>query len=283
VLAAWGQGPEPTDADWDWLAVEAAAAALQDKGPDEALSRVWERMPGTDLGTCLAEVRATGHPDAAELSQAVAVFAASGAPRSIDQVAELKVSLSGSRPPMWRRVRLPATVTLGDLHDVIQVLFGWDGDHLHVFQAGKKQYSAPLMDLDETRNEEAIRLRDAMARNAGKISYTYDLGACWEHEITLEQTLPRFRSRACATPPPASPGPCTGATATSDFTSTIYSHRRTASTTCSTRSTATPPTSSGADPQAAASRRHPAPAQMGLTPPSQWAVWRHRHMRRWPG
>src|SRR6266498_2384868 len=195
VLAAWDQGPEPTDADWDWLAVEAAAAARQDKGPDEALSRVWESMPGTDLDTCLAEVRATGHPDAAELSQEVAEFAASGAPRSIDQVAELKVSLSGSRPPIWRRVRLPVMATFGDLHQVIQVLFGWDGDHLHVFQAGKKQYSDPLMDLDETRNEEAIRLRDAMARNAGKISYTYDLGACWEHEITLEQTLPRDRGQ----------------------------------------------------------------------------------------
>ena len=195
VLATWDQGPEPTDADWDWLAVEAAAAALQDKGPDEALSRVWESMPGTDLDTCLAKVRATGHPDAAELSQEVAEFAASGAPCSIDQVAELKVSLSGSRPPIWRRVRLPVMATLGDLHDVIQVLFGWDGDHLHVFQAGKKQYSDPLMDLDETRNEEAIGLRDAMARNAGKISYTYDLGACWEHEITLEQTLPRDRGQ----------------------------------------------------------------------------------------
>src|SRR5947208_1431888 len=39
------------------------------------------------------------------------------------------------------------------------------------------------------------RLRDAMARNAGKVSYTYDLGACWEHEITLEQTLPRDRGQ----------------------------------------------------------------------------------------
>ena len=72
VLAAWGQGPEPTDAEWDWLAVESAAAALQDKGPDEALSRVWESMPGADLDTCLAEVRAMGYPDAAELSRAVA-------------------------------------------------------------------------------------------------------------------------------------------------------------------------------------------------------------------
>ena len=190
VLAAWDQEPGPTDADWDWLAVEAAAAALQDKGPDEALTRVWESMSGTDLDTCLAEVRATGHPDAAELSRAVAAFAASSAPRSIDQVADLKVSMAGSRLPIWRRVRLPVTATLGDLHNVIQVLFGWDGDHLHVFQAGGKQYSDPLMGLDGTRDEEAIRLRDAMARNSGKISYTYDLRACWGHEITLEQTLP---------------------------------------------------------------------------------------------
>jgi hypothetical protein len=61
VLAAWEQGPQPSDADWRWLAVEAAAAALEDKGADEALTRVWESMPGTDLDTRLAKVRATGH------------------------------------------------------------------------------------------------------------------------------------------------------------------------------------------------------------------------------
>jgi len=194
VLAAWGQGPEPGDADWDWLAVEAAVAALQDKGPDEALSRVWESMPGTDLDTCLAEVRATGHPDAAELSQAVAEFAASGAPCSIDQVAELKVSLSGSRPPIWRRVRLPVMATLGDLHDVIQVLFGWDGDHLHLFQAGKKQYSDPFVSLEGTADDNAVRVRDVLTPG-GKIGYTYDLGACWEHQIALEQVVTRDRDQ----------------------------------------------------------------------------------------
>jgi hypothetical protein len=46
-------------------------------------------MPGTDLERCLAQVRATGHPDAAELSQQVTELAASGAPCGIDQVAEL--------------------------------------------------------------------------------------------------------------------------------------------------------------------------------------------------
>ena len=190
VLAAWDQGPEPSDTDWDWLAVEAAAAALQDNGPDEALARVWESMPGTDLDTCLAEAQATGHPDAAGLSQAVAAFAASGAPLSIDQVAELKVSLSGARPPIWRRVRLPVTATLADLHDAIHVLFGWDGDHLHVFRAGKKRYSDPFVNLEGTADEGAVRVRDVLTPG-GNISYTYDLGACWEHEIALEQMLPR--------------------------------------------------------------------------------------------
>ena len=67
----------------------------------------------------------------------MAEFAASGAPRSVDQVAQLKVALAHVRPPIWRRVLLPATATLGDLHEVIQVLFGWDGDHLRVFESGK--------------------------------------------------------------------------------------------------------------------------------------------------
>jgi pRiA4b ORF-3-like protein len=189
-LAAWDQGPEPSDTDRNWLAVEAAAAALQDQGPDEALNRVWESMPGADLDARLAAVRGTGHPDAAALARAVAEFAAAGAPLSIEQVAELKVSLSGARPPIWRRVQLPAADTLADLHQVIQVLFGWDGDHLHVFQVGKKQYADQFTGLERTRDEHAVRIRDILTPGA-KIGYTYDFGADWEHEITLEQTLPR--------------------------------------------------------------------------------------------
>jgi hypothetical protein len=190
-LAAWDQGPEPGDTDWDWLAVEAAAAALQDKGPDEALNRVWEGMPGADLDACLAAVQGTGHPDAAALARAVAEFAASAAPLSIEQVAELKVSLSRARPPIWRRVQLPTAATLADLHQVIRVLFGWDDDHLHMFQVGKKQYADQFTGLERTGDEQAVRIRDILTPGA-KVRYTYDFGADWEHEITLEQTLPRI-------------------------------------------------------------------------------------------
>ena len=193
-LAAWDEGPEPPDADGDWLGTEAAAAAMEDKGPDEALTRVWEIMPGADLDERLAAVRATGHPDAGPLVQAVAEFAASGAPRSIDQVAQLKVSLARTRPAIWRRVLVPVTATLGDLHVVIQILFGWDGDHMHEFTVGKKRFSSSYVHLEETEDEDAVRIRDAAAAG-GKIAYTYDFGAYWQHEITVEKTLPRDYSR----------------------------------------------------------------------------------------
>jgi len=38
-------------------------------------------------------------------------------------------------------------------------------------------------------------VQDALARGARKITYTYDVGACWEHEITLEKTLERDPGR----------------------------------------------------------------------------------------
>jgi Plasmid pRiA4b ORF-3-like protein len=190
MLAAWDDGPEPGEADREWLAVEAAAAALEERGPDEALGRVWEGMPGARLDERLERVRATGHPDARALAQAVAQFAASGTPLSIDQVAELKVSLTDFRPPIWRRVRLPVTATLADLHVVIQALFGWDGDHLHLFQVGRKQYSGSFGHLEETGYDDEVRVRDVTSAS-GKITYTYDLGDEWRHEITLVKTLAR--------------------------------------------------------------------------------------------
>jgi hypothetical protein len=195
VLAAWEKGRGPREADRRWLAVEAAVAMLAKAGPDEALSRVQESMPGADLAARLAAVRTTGHPAAEQLVQAVAEFDRSGAPRSIDQVARLKVSLTGFRPPIWRRVLLPVTASLGDLHNVIQVLYGWDGDHLHIFTVGKKQYSDWSYNLEETLDEDELRVGDALSSGTKKIMYEYDLGASWEHEITLEKILPREPGR----------------------------------------------------------------------------------------
>jgi hypothetical protein len=194
-LYDWGQAPEPSPKDRGWLGAEAAAAALLARGeawaegqrPDEALCRLWEAAGGgpLDTGALLAAVRAAGHPEAEAVAAAVAEFAESGAALTAAQVVDLKVTLWRSSPPLWRTVRMPLAATLGDLHRVIQVLFGWDGDHLHAFTVAGLRYSDPLFDLEETADEEAVRLRDAFPASLRKpVRYEYDFGASWVHEIT---------------------------------------------------------------------------------------------------
>jgi len=56
AVYAWDQGPEPDEKDIQWLATESAAAALDAKGPGEALCVVWESVRGEDLAGRLAVV-----------------------------------------------------------------------------------------------------------------------------------------------------------------------------------------------------------------------------------
>lgn len=44
---------------------------------------------------------------------------------------------------------------------MIQTVFGWDGDHLHAFRVGGRNYSDPSLGLEETGEEEDVRVRDA--------------------------------------------------------------------------------------------------------------------------
>lgn len=191
VLAAWGLRPALDVADRRWLVVEAAAAALAGAGPDEALSRVAEGIPGPDLASRVAAAGASGHPQARVVSEALVEFLASGAPRAVDQVLQLKVTLLRWRPPIWRRVLLPAFATLDELHRVIQALFGWDGDHLHAFEVGRKQYSDPYFELEEAGDEFGLRVVAAFTPPVRSVTYTYDFGAGWRHEIRLEKVIER--------------------------------------------------------------------------------------------
>jgi hypothetical protein len=77
VLANWDE-QDPALAvrpeDGAWLAVEAAAAALAGSGSDEALTLVYEGMPGSDLDSRIAAVGASGHPQAEILARALTTF-----------------------------------------------------------------------------------------------------------------------------------------------------------------------------------------------------------------
>src|SRR5690349_19621915 len=58
-------------------------------------------------------------------------------------VVQLKVTLIGTDPPVWRRVKVPADLNLRRLHDVIQVTMGWWDQHPHQFVIGNRRYGDP--------------------------------------------------------------------------------------------------------------------------------------------
>lgn len=46
-------------------------------------------------------------------------------PSDAPSVFQLKVTLVNTKPPIWRRILVDGSITLGDLHEVIQAAFGW--------------------------------------------------------------------------------------------------------------------------------------------------------------
>jgi hypothetical protein len=106
-------------------------------------------------------------------------------------ICQFKVTLRGSKPPIWRRVQAPGDITLGALHTVLQLVMAWDGYHLHQFVVGDTFYSDPAMmdDLD-TLDEDTTMLRQVAPREGMKIFYEYDFGDSWEHELLVEKYLP---------------------------------------------------------------------------------------------
>lgn len=106
-------------------------------------------------------------------------------------VYQLRVTLQGVEPPIWRALQLPADATLGELERAVQAAMGWESYHLHVFTVRGRDYS----DIDrfsdpDMGDEEDVSLRDAFPRRGSKIAYEYDLGDSWRHEIRLEERLP---------------------------------------------------------------------------------------------
>lgn len=55
---------------------------------------------------------------------------------------QLRVVLRGVSPLVWRRLLVRADSSVADLHAVLQVVFGWDDDHLHRFVIHGVEYGS---------------------------------------------------------------------------------------------------------------------------------------------
>ena len=104
----------------------------------------------------------------------------------VRQIYQLKVTLQGISPPVWRRVALPGGYTLDRLHRVLQLAMGWQDYHLHSFEIDGRQYGQPDPDGELELLDELDARLDAVVGKGARFTYTYDFGDWWEHEVEVE-------------------------------------------------------------------------------------------------
>jgi hypothetical protein len=104
---------------------------------------------------------------------------------------QVKITLLGITPAIWRRLLLPGNTKLEQVHEAIQGAFGWQNCHLHEFQIGSKRYGDPDV-VGELINERGTRskLKYLDLAVGDKFFYVYDFGDDWRHEVEIEAILP---------------------------------------------------------------------------------------------
>lgn len=104
---------------------------------------------------------------------------------------QLKISLRHIKPPIWRRVQVFNSITLEELHWIIQIVMGWEDYHLHQFTINGVEYGMPQPEYEfDVEDEGEVQLKQVVTGENFKFHYTYDFGDSWDHEILIEKILP---------------------------------------------------------------------------------------------
>jgi hypothetical protein len=112
------------------------------------------------------------------------------------QVFQFKITLKDIKPPIWRRIQVPAACTFWDLHVAIQDAMGWLDYHLHEFRLRSpdgRMMSVGIPDEDFDRDVLAgwkCRVAKFLSLDQPGFEYIYDFGDNWRHKIELEKVLP---------------------------------------------------------------------------------------------
>lgn len=114
-------------------------------------------------------------------------------PNPSNQIYQIKVTLDDTHPPIWRRILVPGNTTLLKLHDILQIVMGWEGYHLHMFTIEGSIYGDPADDEYGdlgTIDEANYKLKKVIYQEGQRLSYEYDFGDSWDHTLLVEKILP---------------------------------------------------------------------------------------------
>ncbi|WP_100814009.1 plasmid pRiA4b ORF-3 family protein [Microbacterium lacus] len=119
------------------------------------------------------------------------------------RILRLRASIVGIEPEIWRTIDVDDSLSLAQLHMVLQVVFNWFGSHLHRFseddpwvmsngiprigrqpRAWVDAWSLAEAEIEGEEDEADTTIGEAMQHD-GPLWYVYDSGDNWLHRIDL--------------------------------------------------------------------------------------------------
>jgi hypothetical protein len=114
------------------------------------------------------------------------------------QVLQMRVSLVGIVPVIWRRIQIPTTYSFWDLHVAIQDAMGWYDCHLHAFRVPDlRRETLAVIGIPDDEFEAGRRtlpgwkipVEDYVHEVSPVAVYEYDFGDSWTHVVQLESRV----------------------------------------------------------------------------------------------
>ena len=87
---------------------------------------------------------------------------------------QIHVELVDVKPPIWRRLLVPADTTLDQLHLLLQGAFGWTDSHLHGFRQGDRRFTVDPESFENAEEESDVTLDELLGKKKATLIYDYD-------------------------------------------------------------------------------------------------------------
>ncbi len=112
---------------------------------------------------------------------------------------QLKITLDGIEPEIWRRVLVSENLSLAKLHLVIQSVTGWWVSHLHQFICKEIHYINPVWWSEfadaNSKDERRVRLKNLKLKESDSFVYEYDFGDSWHQNVKVEAIIENTKNR----------------------------------------------------------------------------------------
>jgi len=110
----------------------------------------------------------------------------------MEKYLQFRISLHHVKPEVWRTFQVSELHSLYDLHQVIQVVMGWEDNHLFQFNKGGIFYGMPDSEGDngpQFKDAGDVFIEDLNLSAGDTMGYEYDFGDGWTHTLTVLKRL----------------------------------------------------------------------------------------------